>query len=318
MVVSRCSRRRDNDGVSLEDRDPASLTIFDFFAYLVADDDAAAARERFCEVVATEIGNVASWLGVDAWLGAGDVQDTSSTDLEEQDPTRRRSFFAVGLVAQISSELVSGALLLFRNGNEYSASALIRQLIECEYLLRAFGLNFADAARWHDANDSERWDFKPSKLRNIGGFDRKEYADHCGRSPASDGTATTGVAARDRQTAADRVRRHARPRHDPGAVDRLRIPLRSDMAGPDRPTFGRTRSVRPSPWRGSRISGRMARRVARVRHSRPTRRIGTRSLLRRPDYAAARSAGLRRLAVAAACCHSAVLSTAASRVSQNA
>lgn len=71
---------------------------------------------------------------------------------------------------------MSGALSLFRNGNYYDASALIRQLIECEYLLRAFRLNFIDAARWHDANDSERWDFKPSKLREIGGFDRKEYA----------------------------------------------------------------------------------------------------------------------------------------------
>ncbi len=54
--------------MSLEDRNPTSLTIFDFFVYLVADDDAAAARERFCEVVATQIDNVASWLGVDTWL----------------------------------------------------------------------------------------------------------------------------------------------------------------------------------------------------------------------------------------------------------
>lgn len=165
--------------MTLEGRDPASLTILDLFAYLVADDDAATARERFCEVVASQIDNVASWLGVDAWLGAGDVQDTGSSDQEEPDAARHRSFVAVGLVAQISSELASGALLLFRNGNEYSASALVRQLIECEYLLRAFRLDFADAAKWHDASDRERWDFKPSKLREIGGFDRKEYADHC-------------------------------------------------------------------------------------------------------------------------------------------
>jgi hypothetical protein len=157
----------------------AALTILDFFAYLVDDDDAAAARERHCEAVSSALENVASWLAVDAWLGAGDVQDTSAADQAEADPVRRRSFVAVGLVAQISSELVSGALLLFRNGNEYAASALVRQLIECEYLLRAFGLNFAEAARWHDANDSERWDFTPSKLRKIGGFDRKEYAAHC-------------------------------------------------------------------------------------------------------------------------------------------
>ena len=143
------------------------------------DDDAAAARERFCEVVAKQITNVASWLGIDAWLGAGDVRDTAIGHQAEPDPVRHRSFVAVGLVAQITSELVSGAQLLFRNGNEYGASALVRQLIECEYLLRAFCLNFADAARWHDANDSERWDFKPSKLREVGGFDRKEYANHC-------------------------------------------------------------------------------------------------------------------------------------------
>jgi hypothetical protein len=165
--------------VRLEDRDPASLTIADFFAYLVADDEAAAVRERFCDVVAVQLGDVASWLGFDAWLGAGDVENPSSAEQRDSDPARRRSFVAVGLVAQISSELVSGAQLLLRNGNEYGASALVRQLIECEYLLRAFRLNFTDAARWHDANDSERWDFKPSKLREIGGFDRKEYADHC-------------------------------------------------------------------------------------------------------------------------------------------
>lgn len=166
-------------GAPEEEEARVALTILDLFAYLVDDDDAAAARERYCDVVSSALENVASWLAVDAWLGAGDVQDTSAGDQAEADPVRRRSFVAIGLVAQISSELVSGALLLFRNGNQYAASALVRQLIECEYLLRAFRLNFVEAARWHDANDTERWDFTPSKLRKIGGFDRKEYADHC-------------------------------------------------------------------------------------------------------------------------------------------
>lgn len=58
----------------------AALTILDFFAYLVDDDDAAAARERHCEVVSSALENVASWLAVDAWLGAGDVQDTTAGD----------------------------------------------------------------------------------------------------------------------------------------------------------------------------------------------------------------------------------------------
>lgn len=157
----------------------AALTVLEFFAHLVDDDEAAGAREQYCEAVSSALENVASWLAVDAWLGAGDVKDTRTMDHAEDDHIRLRSFVAVGLVAQISSELVSGALLLFRNRNEYAASALVRQLIECEYLFRAFRLDFAEAARWHDANDKERWDFTPSKLRKIGGFDRKEYADHC-------------------------------------------------------------------------------------------------------------------------------------------
>jgi hypothetical protein len=205
---------------SEEEEAPAALTILDFFVYLVDDDDAAAARERHCQAISSALENVASWLAVDAWLGAGDVQDGSPRDQAEADPVRRRSFVSVGLVAQISSELVSGALLLFRDGNQYAASALVRQLIECEYLFRAFGLNFAEAARWHDANDSERWDFAPSKLRKIGGFDRKEYANHCesGRSPAPVGTAANGITPVHGQAGTGRVGRESCPRHRAGLV----------------------------------------------------------------------------------------------------
>jgi hypothetical protein len=162
-----------------EEAELAAMTIVELFGQLVDDDDAAGARERYCETVSSALENVGSWLEVDSWVGAGDVEDAEANDSPTADPIRRRSFAAVALVAEISSELVSGALLLFRSGNEYAASALVRQLIECEYLLQAFRLNFAEAARWHDANDKERWDFTPSKLRKIGGFDRKEYGDHC-------------------------------------------------------------------------------------------------------------------------------------------
>lgn len=109
----------------------AAVTILEFFAHLVADDDAAGARERHCEAVTSAIENISSWLAIDAWIGAGDVQDTRpGADLAEVNAAHRRSFVAVALVAQISSELLSGALLLFRNGNEYAAPALVRQLIE--------------------------------------------------------------------------------------------------------------------------------------------------------------------------------------------
>ena len=157
----------------------SSTAILELFKHLVENEEAAVAREHFCEVVSDQMTNVGSWLGFDAWLGAGDIEDAGVPQDAEPDVTRRRSFIAVGLVTQISSELVSGALLLFRNGNQYGASALIRQLMECEYLLRAFRLNFGDAAKWLDANKEDRWEFTPKKLRKIGGFDRGEYANHC-------------------------------------------------------------------------------------------------------------------------------------------
>jgi hypothetical protein len=52
---TRHRRGRNNGVVSLEDRDPESLTIADFFAFRVADDEAAAARERFCDIVALQL-----------------------------------------------------------------------------------------------------------------------------------------------------------------------------------------------------------------------------------------------------------------------
>lgn len=165
--------------MSDDEAELTDITVGEFFASLVDDDDAANARERYCETVATALENVGSWIAIDAWIGAGDVPEPGGLREGAPDPTRRSSFHATGLVAQISAELATGATVLFRNGNEYAASALVRQLIECEYLLRSFRLDFNEASRWFGANDTERWDFSPKKLRKIGGFDDAEYRDHC-------------------------------------------------------------------------------------------------------------------------------------------
>jgi phage/plasmid primase-like uncharacterized protein len=44
----------------------------------------------------------------------------------------------VATVAQISGELGAGAVALLEAGNNYAAAALIRQLVEVEYLASAF------------------------------------------------------------------------------------------------------------------------------------------------------------------------------------
>lgn len=155
------------------------LTASGLLSLVLEGDESAAVREVFCGTVAEQTREIGGWLAMSAWLGAGDQQDASATRPTVQDPTRARSFTAAGLVAQISADLMGGVQVLFAGGNDYAASALVRQLIECEYLFRAFRINFAEAARWIDANDAERWDFSPKKLRKIGGFDDQEYRQHC-------------------------------------------------------------------------------------------------------------------------------------------
>lgn len=157
---------------------PAGSTIRDFFRSLATDEHGAEARKVYCDEVAELAAGLSSWLAVDAWLGAG---DTGARGVDERsiNDERRRAFIASSLVAQMSSELIKGSITLLREGNEYACSGLVRQLIECEYLFRAFQLDFAHATKWLDAPPSAKYDFSPANLRKIGGFDHEEYSNHC-------------------------------------------------------------------------------------------------------------------------------------------
>jgi len=92
----------------------------------------------------------------------------------------------------MASELVTGAVALLDNGQRFAASALIRQLLETEYLLKAFLLDFADAARWAASSPGDiRKSFAPRTMRAVGGFSNREYRQHCdmGGHPAPSGRA---------------------------------------------------------------------------------------------------------------------------------
>lgn len=156
------------------DREKTAAEILDA---LLNDVDASRARISFCRTVATELEGVASWLAVDAFIGGGDQADGGVRS--DPDPVRLAGFSAVGLVTQIAADLATSTVQLFDSGHHYSGAALVRQFIECEYLLEAFRQDFAIAASWYKADDNEMWDFKPSKLRKIGGFSPAEYKDHC-------------------------------------------------------------------------------------------------------------------------------------------
>lgn len=61
-----------------------------------------------------------------------------------------------------------------------AAAALVRQLIECEYLLHAFVEDLDRAASWYRSTPSEiRRAFMPKKMRPLGGFSDHENWSHC-------------------------------------------------------------------------------------------------------------------------------------------
>jgi hypothetical protein len=89
---------------------------------------------------------------------------------------------AMSLLLRIASDLVSAAVDLFEDGRQYPAAALLRQLVEIEYLAWAFEAQDQEGQRWLRSSQSERQSFfAPAKLRKAAGnrFRAKDYGYHC-------------------------------------------------------------------------------------------------------------------------------------------
>src|SRR6266545_6252131 len=121
-----------------------SVAAMRLYRETLLDPDLRALRESFCRTTAASLTNMAGWLGFDFWDGDFDV--ATAANRSGADPKRHVAFRAAAAVIEMASELVSGAVALLDNGQRFAASALIRQLLETEYLLKAFLLDFADAA----------------------------------------------------------------------------------------------------------------------------------------------------------------------------
>lgn len=89
---------------------------------------------------------------------------------------------AISMLLRIASQLISASADLFADGRSYAAAALVRQMVEIEYLAWAFETRDRDAERWLRSNDQQRQEFfKPAKLRKAaqGKFRSKDYGYHC-------------------------------------------------------------------------------------------------------------------------------------------
>ena len=89
---------------------------------------------------------------------------------------------AVAMLLRIGGQLTSASVDLFADGRHYAAAALLRQMVEIEYLAWAFESRDRDAERWLRSTEDERRNFfAPAKLRKAaqGKFRGKDYGYHC-------------------------------------------------------------------------------------------------------------------------------------------
>lgn len=157
---------------------------------LLLDRDLQAKRQEFCRTAVSSLASVASWLGLDSFLGGGDLAIAASSGVRNANDERHHAFRAAAAVVEMSSELAAGAVDLLDRGYRFAAAALIRQLIETEYLLTAFAIDFSEAARWARSKPEDiRRSFSPKTMRAVGGFPNREYWQHCdmGGHPAPSG-----------------------------------------------------------------------------------------------------------------------------------
>lgn len=88
----------------------------------------------------------------------------------------------MGYVANTASSLLHGALMLHDAGNGYATAALVRQVVETEYLAWAFAEDQEEAGAWLVSSQSDRisrWQPKHIRKRSAGRFRGKDYGDHC-------------------------------------------------------------------------------------------------------------------------------------------
>jgi hypothetical protein len=89
---------------------------------------------------------------------------------------------AVAIVAQMGAELAVGAAQLYSACRWYAGAALVRQLIEVEYLLFLFATDDEEPERWLRASDADaKKTFSPAEMRarSAGRFLVEEYQTHC-------------------------------------------------------------------------------------------------------------------------------------------
>lgn len=106
------------------------------------------------------------------------------TAFEIEVPEQKEAFQAVGYLLQMAGELGAASSRMLSGKEHYAGAALLRQLVEIEYLMHTFENGHAAPVGWFHSSHEERMKvFSPKKLRSNskGRFLFKDYQDHCER-----------------------------------------------------------------------------------------------------------------------------------------
>jgi hypothetical protein len=145
----------------------------------LSDDQARRTRREVCAHLATSMATLGSEARRFATERSGNADQVSC-------------LLAAGLTGAIGCELVSGVVALASGRWAYGAAALVRQLVEVEYLAWAVGHDPSDAIDWLTSTKQRRLaKWRPGKIRGRadGRFPNTDYWHHCeaGGHPTPEG-----------------------------------------------------------------------------------------------------------------------------------
>jgi hypothetical protein len=150
----------------------------ELFREAVMNEEAQESRERLCRLLNDALNDYGIKLfaiGNAIAGGPGKAQDPEVKDLLE-------CMIGLSCVVQIAGELGVACVRLLKTGQFYASSALIRQIVECEYLCRAFAQDQDEARKWLNTTRSQRlsiWSPRHMRKQSGGEFRDKDYAVHC-------------------------------------------------------------------------------------------------------------------------------------------
>lgn len=137
----------------------------------------AAMRLETCRFVAETFSHVGGLFEVSGCLFGDDRKSGESPFGFGNDEV-----VGMSLILRISSQLIETSADLFGSSKVYSGAALLRQLVELEYLAWAFDNRQSDAKIWLRSDKKTRQElFRPARLREAAQnkFRGKDYSYHC-------------------------------------------------------------------------------------------------------------------------------------------